>query len=233
MDRIGRFTVILATVTLPWFEPWPAAPSRQPLCRRRRPSSSKRARRRSDGAGHRAFAGGERPTAPSCLRRGPGRSGGRRRQPIERPPSGRAAAITGRRSRREPCRPEPAAAVAAIVGAHGSPGGAAGPDGRATETRAARADRLRLSDQPRHRLAALRRPAADRGRCPGQCLGRRSTTHAGQGPLGPDIDVRRRLYPARRRWPGFQQGRLDRPERELFLRRWRLECVQFRSHFSS
>ncbi len=79
-------------------------------------------------------------------------------------------------------------------------------DGRprpGAQVRAAGADRPRLPDQPRHRLAALRRPAADRGRCPGQCLGGRSAAHAGQGPLGSSIEPGWRLYPTRRRRPGF------------------------------
>ena len=38
---------------------------------------------------------------------------------------------------------------------------------------------------------------------PGQRLGGRSTAHAGQGPLGPHLDLRGRLYPTRRRRPGF------------------------------
>src|SRR5208337_2707111 len=62
---------------------------------------------------------------------------------------------------------------------------------------------LEPTDQPRHRLATLRRTAVDRSRRAGQCLGGGSTTHAGQGPLGPYIGVWRRLYPARRRRPGF------------------------------
>ena len=37
MDRIGRFTVILATVALPWFEPSACRASPQPLCRRLAP----------------------------------------------------------------------------------------------------------------------------------------------------------------------------------------------------
>ena len=71
------------------------------------------------------------------------------------------------------------------------------------QARAAGAHRLGLPDQPRHRLATLRRPAVDRSRRAGQCLGGGSTAHAGQGPLGPYIDVWRRLCPARRRRPGF------------------------------
>ena len=51
--------------------------------------------------------------------------------------------------------------------------------------RAVRADRPPLPDQPRHRPAALRRPAADRGRGAGQGLGRRGRADAGQGPLAP------------------------------------------------
>ena len=70
-------------------------------------------------------------------------------------------------------------------------------------------------------LAALRRPAADRGRRAGQRLGGRGAAHAGQGPLGPHAQHRLRLYPARRRRPGLQQGHHDRAERELLLRRWR------------
>ena len=56
---------------------------------------------------------------------------------------------------------------------------------REARTRAVRADRPPLPDQPGHRPAALRRPAADRGRGAGQGLGRRGRADAGQGPLGP------------------------------------------------
>ena len=93
--------------------------------------------------------------------------------------------------------------------------------GRETEASPARADRPSLSDQPRHRPATLRRPAADRGRRAGECVGGRSTAHAGQGPLGSSTQHRLRLYPTRWRRPGFQQGHHDRAERELFLRRCR------------
>ena len=78
------------------------------------------------------------------------------------------------------------------------------------EARAAGADRPPLPDQPRHRPAALRRPAADRGRRPGQRLGGRGGAHTGQAPLGPDAQHRLRLYPPRRRRPGLQQGHHDR-----------------------
>src|SRR5271157_818283 len=71
------------------------------------------------------------------------------------------------------------------------------------QARAAGAHRLALPDQHRHRLATLRRTSVDRSRRAGQRLGGGSTTHAGQGPLGPYIGVWRRLYPARRRRPGF------------------------------
>ena len=72
-----------------------------------------------------------------------------------------------------------------------------------SQLRAARADRFWLADQPRHGLASLRRPATDRGRGPGECLGGRGTAHAGQGPLGPHAERGRRLCPTRRRRPGF------------------------------
>ena len=93
-----------------------------------------------------------------------------------------------------------------------------GPDAQA---RAARADRLPVPDQPGHGAAALRRPAADRGRGAGQRLGRRGRAHAGQGPLGPHAQHRLRLHPPRRRRPGLQQGHHDRAERQLLLRRCR------------
>ena len=78
------------------------------------------------------------------------------------------------------------------------------------EAGAGGADRLPLPDQPRHRLAALRRPAADRGRRAGQRLGGRGRAHAGQGPLGSHAQHRLRLHPPRRRRPGLQQGHHDR-----------------------
>ena len=37
----------------------------------------------------------------------------------------------------------------------------------------------------------------------------------------PQLNYRLRLYPARRRRPGLQQGHHDRAQRELLLRRWR------------
>ena len=80
------------------------------------------------------------------------------------------------------------------------------------------ADRLPVPDQPGHRLAALRRPAADRRRRAGQRLGRRGRADAGQGPLGPHAQHRLRLHPPRRRRPGLQQGHHDRAEHELLLR---------------
>ena len=92
---------------------------------------------------------------------------------------------------------------------------------REAEASTARADRPSLSDQPRHRLAALRRPAADRGRRPGQRLGGRGAAHTGQGPLGSSTQHRLRLHPPRRRRPGLQQGHHDRAERQLLLRRCR------------
>ena len=51
------------------------------------------------------------------------------------------------------------------------------------QSRAVRADRPPLPDQPRHRPAALRRPAPDRRRGAGQGLGRRGRVDPGQGPL--------------------------------------------------
>ena len=102
------------------------------------------------------------------------------------------------------------------------PGFTGGRRSHQAQVRGTGADRPWFSDQPRHRLAAFRRPAADRGRRPGQCLGRRSAAHTGQGPLGSSIEHRRRLYPTRRRRPGFQQGNPHGAEREFLLRRRRL-----------
>ena len=89
------------------------------------------------------------------------------------------------------------------------------------QSRAVRADRPPIPDQPRHRPAALRRPAADRGRGAGQDLGRRGRVDAGQGPLASRPQHRLRLHPPRRRRPGLQQGHHDRAEHELLLRRCR------------
>ena len=81
----------------------------------------------------------------------------------------------------------------------GAPGSDFGPrprggrPGLEAQARAAGADRPSLPDQPGHRLAALRRPAADRGRRAGQRVGGRGRAHAGQGPLGPHAQHRLRL----------------------------------------
>ena len=84
-----------------------------------------------------------------------------------------------------------------------------------------RSDRPPVPDQPRHRAAALRRPAADRRRGAGQRLGRRGRADAGQGPLDPRAQHRLRLHPPRRRRPGLQQGHHDRAQHQLLLRRCR------------
>ena len=89
------------------------------------------------------------------------------------------------------------------------------------QARAARADRPSLPDQPRHRLAALRRPAADRGRRAGRASGWPRRSSRGPRSSGFPAQHRRRLHPARRRRPGLQQGHHDRAERELLLRRCR------------
>ncbi len=87
--------------------------------------------------------------------------------------------------------------------------------------RAPGGDRPPLPDQPGHRLAAVRRPSADRGRRAGQRVGGRGPAQSGPGPLGPELDDRLRLHPARRRRPGHQQGYHDLGQRQLLLRRYR------------
>ena len=133
----------------------------------------------SAGAWNAASSTAARPVDPACRRlaalesacranRIPGRTA-HHQPPI--PPSRRL------RTCRSRCRGRRTARSRANV---------AGPPAVQAEARAAGAERLRLTDQPRHRLAALRRSAADRGRRPGQRLGGRSPTHPGQGDLGPD-----------------------------------------------
>ena len=80
----------------------------------------------------------------------------------------------------------------------GSPGHVfgAGPARRETPGSPVDAYRHWPADQPRDRIATVRRPALDRGRGPGQRLGRRGTAHAGQGPVGPCPQRRCRLHPA-------------------------------------
>ena len=126
-------------------------------------------------------------------------------------------------------RPDPVAAVAgagAVAAGPAAPAYSASPAGerlrdREAEASPARADGPSLSNQPRHRPATLRRPAADGGRRPGQRVGGRSATHTGQGPLGSSTQYRLRLYPTRWRRPGFQQGNHDSAECQLLLRRCR------------
>ncbi len=86
---------------------------------------------------------------------------------------------------------------------HFGPRSRSGRAGLEVKAGAAGADRPPLSHQPRHGVASLRCPAADRGRRAGQCVGGRSTAHTGQGPLGSYPHGGCRLYPARRRWSGF------------------------------
>ncbi len=104
---------------------------------------------------------------------------------------GAGCGISSGRSGGEPRRPAHAAGVAELVAAAGSPVGVARTHGRAPRRRATRAERRPLPDQPGHRLAALRRSAADRRGCPGQCLGSRSAAHTGQGALGSTVEYRR------------------------------------------
>jgi len=75
--------------------------------------------------------------------------------------------------------------------------------GREAETGTPRSDRPAIANQPRHRLATLRRAALDRGRRSGQRVGGRGTAHTGQGALGSSAQRGLRLHPARWRRPGF------------------------------
>ena len=228
MDRIGRFTVMLAILLPAGLEPWtcraqlsaPPAPSIPPP----RPGSD-------FGTTAQKLRGA---SADGPLVSDPG---------ISRP--GRPARSRGARASRSPLADlfrdgvsgaEPNS-LAGIDAGPGPPATAAPCPGaeridradvrraatglrsvREAQDRAVGADRPGVPDQSRHRLAAFRRSAADRGRRPGQRVGGRSSAHPGQGPLGPDIDTWRRLCSTRRRWPGLQQGHHDRPERELFLK---------------
>src|SRR5208337_1012748 len=122
--------------------------------------------------------------------------------------------------------PRPDRVAGAVAAGPAAPANSASPAGerlrdREAEASTARADGPLLSNQPRHRLATLRRPAADGGRRPGQRVGGRSAAHTGQGPLGSSAQYRLRLYPTRWRRPGFQQGNHDSAECQLLLRRCR------------
>ena len=228
MDRIGRFTVIFATLLLPGSSPGPAVPSPRPCRTRqsrlpgRRANSGPRSEARAARAGRtalppRSSVAGKMLEARALSRGSSLADHSAAAFPLPSPST--APTAPGPPSTAAPIRTiEPIDRPPSSASAIAPPSG----DLSLSSSPRAGADRPGLPDQPRHRLAALRRPAADRGRRPGQCLGGRSTAHAGQGPLGPDVDVWRRLHPARRRRPGFQQGHHDRAERELLLGRWRL-----------
>ena len=221
MERFGRLTAVLATVMLAWFEPSPCrAQSSAPLPSTSPPVQQTTSTTTSSPARQGPSTGARSTTRVPPPR--PWRAATSTAQPDQRPPSSRAAGSPAadpavRRGAQNMPQPLPPSTEPPVPPP-------APRDLMAAELKAAPLEPtdLRLSDQPRHRLAALRRPAADRGRCPGQRLGGRSAAHAGQGPLGSSIEPGRRLYPARRRRPGFQQGHPDRTEREFLLRRWRL-----------
>ena len=139
---------------------------------------------------------------PSAGRRTGARRGARRRSVPRRPPPP-ARRPPPARPRPLPTAPSPLATRPRLNAAPFEP------------------DRPPVPDQPGHRAAALRRPAADRRRGAGPGLGRRGRADAGQGPLGPRPQRRLRLPPPRRRRPRLQQGHHDRAEHELLLRRRR------------
>ena len=215
MDRIGRVTIILATLLLSWGESFPCRaqpPALLPAASRPAPPPAS-----DDQAVKRKPA----PLEPTELRLPPLvvpsleemlagaplgpkdlRFSNNLASAFQLP--SQSTAPTAPRATIPPPRQfgQPSPSTAPIVVGFG-PRATLGRPLLEAQARAAGAHRLGLPDQPRHRLATLRRPAVDRRRRAGQCLGGRSTAHAGQGPLGPYIDVWRRLYPARRRRPGF------------------------------
>ena len=120
---------------------------------------------------HRALREPERPG----LAAGDRAPAGVARERARRPGLARGPARRRRRRGRMPGR-ERAGGDAALAPGHTRP---------TLKRGAVRADRPPVPDQPGHRAAALRRPAADRRRGAGQGLGRRGRADAGQGPLGP------------------------------------------------